>query len=123
MILISFRSALLICASLSATAFTPARAGPATEPLAPVTSASLPEVAVPDLLDPDGEPQLANPAPEPVGMPDDQAAPDQTPDVAVAAPIKPQGDLAAMVEQLRSPDPGSAELDCLATGIYFESKS
>jgi spore germination cell wall hydrolase CwlJ-like protein len=28
-----------------------------------------------------------------------------------------------MVAQLRAPDPGSHELECLATGIYFESKS
>jgi spore germination cell wall hydrolase CwlJ-like protein len=27
-----------------------------------------------------------------------------------------------MVAQLRSPDAGSRELECLATGIYFESK-
>ncbi len=27
-----------------------------------------------------------------------------------------------MVAQLRGPDPGSRELNCLATGIYFESK-
>ena len=27
-----------------------------------------------------------------------------------------------MVAELRSGDPGSRELDCLATGIYFESK-
>jgi spore germination cell wall hydrolase CwlJ-like protein len=27
-----------------------------------------------------------------------------------------------MVAELRSPEPGSHELDCLATGIYFESK-
>lgn len=27
-----------------------------------------------------------------------------------------------MVAELRSPEPGSRELECLATGIYFESK-
>ena len=34
--------------------------------------------------------------------------------------VKPTGDLAAMVAELRAPEPGSHELDCLATGIYFE---
>ena len=33
------------------------------------------------------------------------------------------GDLASMVTQLRAADAGSHELECLATGIYFESKS
>jgi spore germination cell wall hydrolase CwlJ-like protein len=28
-----------------------------------------------------------------------------------------------MVAELRGPEPGSRELECLATGIYFESKS
>ena len=28
-----------------------------------------------------------------------------------------------MVADLRGPDPGSRELECLATGVYFESKS
>jgi spore germination cell wall hydrolase CwlJ-like protein len=32
-------------------------------------------------------------------------------------------DLASMVAELRSPEPGSRELECLATGIYFEAKS
>lgn len=36
--------------------------------------------------------------------------------------MKPSGDLAEMVAQLRGPDAGGRELECLATGIYFESK-
>jgi len=36
---------------------------------------------------------------------------------------KPTGDLAAKVAALRGSDPGSRELECLAVGIYFESKS
>ena len=70
--------------------------------------------SVPDLLDPDGQPQLAQPD-------------EITPDSAVEeqgdeAAIDPSMDLASMVAELRSPDPGSRELECLATGIYFESK-
>ena len=38
-------------------------------------------------------------------------------------PVKPTGDLASLVAQLRGSDPGSRELECLAVGIYFESKS
>ena len=40
-----------------------------------------------------------------------------------AKPARPSGDLASMVAQLRSSDPGSRELECLAVGIYFEAKS
>ena len=42
---------------------------------------------------------------------------------AQAKPMRPAGDLSAMVAQLRSSNPGSRELECLAVGIYFESKS
>ena len=37
--------------------------------------------------------------------------------------VKPSGDLASMVAQMRSSTPGSRELECLAVGIYFEAKS
>ena len=109
----SFRSALLICVALGASSV-PALAGPTTEPLIPAASPELPTVAVPDLLAPEAEPVLTEPAPDA-----DAVRPD-----AVALPaVKPTGDLADMVAQMRSSDPGSRELECLATGIYFESKS
>ena len=98
----------------------PAQAGPSGEPLLPATSATLPQVAVPELLDPQGEPQLAEPQA-------DSAAPtttDGTADTADAiAPVKVTGELSEMVAQLRDATPGTRELECLATGIYFESKS
>ncbi len=37
--------------------------------------------------------------------------------------VRPTGDLATLVSQLSSADPGSRELECLAVGIYYESKS
>jgi spore germination cell wall hydrolase CwlJ-like protein len=37
--------------------------------------------------------------------------------------IKAQATLADTVASLRSSDPGSRELECLAVGIYFEAKS
>ena len=101
-------------AALTATVIAPAKAGPSGEPLLAATNASLPEVAVPQLLDPQGEPNLAQPQPA-----DSQ---DQD-DPAVEPAVRPTGDLADMVAQLRGPDAGSRELECLATGIYFESKS
>jgi len=108
-------------AALTATIIAPAKAGPASEPLVSVANATLPSLALPDLLDPNGKPVLSAPqAQDPTIQPD----PDQVEMTANAiAAIKPNGDLSAMVAELRGPEPGSRELECLATGIYFESKS
>src|SRR3954453_3029952 len=113
--LASFRSALLMIAALTATIIAPAQAGPSGEPLLPASASASPEVAVPQLLDPNGEPTLS----QPKGT-DAQDIEDETADQSAA---KPTGDLASMVAQLRGPDAGSRELECLATGIYFEAKS
>jgi spore germination cell wall hydrolase CwlJ-like protein len=51
-----------------------------------------------------------------VVVPDDQA-------VDAEAAVVSTASLADMVTQLRDDDAGSRELECLATGIYFESKS
>jgi spore germination cell wall hydrolase CwlJ-like protein len=93
----------------------PAKAGPAAEPLVSVANATLPSVALPDLLDPKGEPVLVAP-----DAPESDVQSDVTVDAAPA--VKPSGDLASMVAELRGPEAGSHELECLAIGIYFESK-
>jgi spore germination cell wall hydrolase CwlJ-like protein len=116
--LASFRSALLMIAALTATIIAPANAGPSAEPLLPAASAALPKVAVPDLLDSDAEPTLSQPQ---VATPQDDS--DGTDDSIVQPVVKPSGDLTSMVAQLRGPEAGSRELECLATGIYFEAKS
>src|SRR5690349_8744948 len=115
----SLRSAMLLCATLAATTVAPAQAGTSNEPLT-VAAASLPEVAVPDLIDPDGEPQLSGQSAKQL-----QAVMPQADDAddADAAPVRRNRDLAGLVEQYRASDAGSHELDCLAVGIYFESKS
>jgi N-acetylmuramoyl-L-alanine amidase len=79
---------------------------------------TVPQVAVPALLDPQGEPILSDTSPQAEQKPDsdDSLA-------ASADTVKPSGDLVAMVAELRGPNPGSREIECLATGIYFESKS
>lgn len=110
----SLRTALLICAALGASSVTPALAGQSNEPLIPAASATLPTITVPDLLTPETEPVLS--APDGPTTPADSAA-------AEPQPVTPTGDLSDMVAQLRSPDAGSRELECLATGIYFEAKS
>ena len=105
-------------AALTASIVAPAKAGPSGEPvLTTATSASLPEVAVPELLDPNGEPTLSQDR-QPV-----DAQPEANTDDYIPAAVRPTGDLAGMVAQLRTAEAGTHELDCLATGIYFESKS
>lgn len=112
-ILSTLRTALLFCAALSASSIAPAQAGPSSEPLTAVANATLSQGAISQLMDPNGQPQLAVPSPDQ----DDEATAD------APAQVKPAGDLTEMVAELRGPDTGNHELDCLATGIYFESKS
>jgi spore germination cell wall hydrolase CwlJ-like protein len=124
--LTSFRSALLICAALSASTIAPAQAGPSDSSLVSVADATLPKVSVPDLIDPNGEPQLAQPeavTPETQTPDDEQIAPITDEQIATRAVVDRSQGLSEMVAELRSPEPGSRELECLATGIYFESKS
>ncbi len=115
--LTTLRPALLFCLALSATSFVPAQAEPTNEPLIPVESATLPQVVIPELLDLQDEPQLSQPADEAPDVAAPETATTEEPTVTRGA------DLATMVAELRSPEAGSRELECLATGIYFESKS
>ncbi len=109
--------ALLFFAALSAISIAPAQADPTLETSEPFASAVLPKVPIPQLLDTQGEPVLT----------DSSKAQDDSvhsiSDSDATAPVKASGDLSTMVAQLRGPDAGSRELECLATGIYFESKS
>jgi spore germination cell wall hydrolase CwlJ-like protein len=116
--LFSPRSALLVIAALSASSVAPAQVQPSAEPLLPLVSASVPKIVVPQPLPIDvaATPESAD-APE-----TDPLAP--TTDAKPIAP-KPRNsaDLAALVADMRGSDPGSRELECLAVGVYFESKS
>jgi len=107
---------LLTSIILTAGTFAPAVAGPSSEPLLSVETASLPKIVTPDLLDPQAEPELAAPNAE-------DTSGDNAGEDAETSTVRPTGDLSSMVAQLKSSDAGSRELECLATGIYFESKS
>ena len=114
----TLRPALLFCAALSASSIAPAQAGPTLDTSVPFAGASLPKVPVPQLLDTQGEPQLSDSNSDQTQDQDaDTVATDTT-----APHVKAGGDLSTMVAELRGPDAGSHELECLATGIYFESK-
>ncbi len=104
------RSALLIITALSASSVAPAQVAPTTEPLV-LAASNIPTPVV-----------LPQPIPVDPSTTSDQIADDLAP-LPEAEPVRPSGDLASLVSQLRSSDPGSRELECLAVGIYFESKS
>ena len=108
----TFRSALLVLAALSASSVAPAKVGASAEPLMVTTSASVPSLMTPVPLD----------APPPVAVPEFQLPTVSEEEEVEAEPVKPTGDLKSMVAQLRSADPGSRELECLAVGIFYESK-
>ena len=116
--LVNFRPALIFCAALTASSIAPAQAGPTIDTSVPFASATLPKVPVPELLNTQGEPQLSDSQSQDADQDGDNAA--SAPEASAA--VHASGDLSSMVAQLRSSDAGSRELECLATGIYFESK-
>jgi N-acetylmuramoyl-L-alanine amidase len=104
---VSLRTAFMVIAALTGSSVAPAQVSPATEPLiseGPVPTTMkvipLPAAEAPDPLSPLGG---------------EVAQPDEA--------IKPGATLAETVAGLRSSDPGSRELECLAVGIYYEAKS
>jgi N-acetylmuramoyl-L-alanine amidase len=113
--LLTLRSALLILAAATASSVAPAQVGPqpnsASQPLIRATNASLPKIVVPE--------PISNPVLTETVEQDDSTAASELETV----PVKPSGDLPSLVAQMRSSDPGSRELECLAVGIYFEAKS
>ena len=111
---VPFRSAILVIAALSASSVAPAKVNPTTEPLIAEGSNDLSVPAASTLLPNEESPNLLS-APS-----DDPLAP-QADDQDEA--ISQGATLAEAVADLRSSDPGSRELECLAGAIYFESKS
>ena len=97
----------------------PAQAGESPEPLIFGNSTAIPS------------PSVLQPIPASVRLPDtpvtaDPLLPDvdsdQPADEPVPATPAPTGNLSDKVAALRGSDPGSRELECLAVGIYYESK-
>jgi N-acetylmuramoyl-L-alanine amidase len=114
----SLRSALLVCAAMSASSVAPAQVGPTSTPIVETASAISPSAIAQDLLrDADNVAIPVEPQPEP------RAADTNDDSDETASSVDPDADLPTMVATLRSSDPGSRELECLAAGVYFESKS
>ena len=108
--LTSLRSALLVCAALSASSVAPAQVGKGDDTLLASTSPAVPVIA-PDPLAPAEDAVLA----------DEPAPVENIEDTIVEAP-DPTKDLATLVAEMRGTEPGSRDLECLAVGIYYESK-
>ena len=109
---------MLILAAASASSVAPAQVGP-TSSEATVVTTSLPKIVLPEPIDTPTYSMDAEEASAPI-IPEAtvQSGADLDP-----VPVKPTGDLTSLVAQLRSSDAGSRDLECLAVGIYFESKS
>ena len=110
------RFALMVAAvALGASSVAPAQVGRASEP--PITQN--------DVSAPSAEPATV-PADEPVTVVAQPAAEEpveqQEIETAEPAPIRGKS-LSETVSLHRASDPGSRELECLAAGVYFESKS
>jgi N-acetylmuramoyl-L-alanine amidase len=104
---VSLRTAFMMIAALTGSSVAPAQVSPATEPLiaegllpTAMEVIPLPAAEAPDPLSPLGEEMVQS-----------------------EESIKPGATLAETVASLRSSDPGSRELECLAVGIYYEAKS
>jgi spore germination cell wall hydrolase CwlJ-like protein len=107
------RTALLVLAALSASSVAPAQVRTG-EPLIEMSSVTLPKVATPQLLT--NEPVLT----------DTNSSSETTTDADQADEadtVDRSQTLSEMVADLRGSEAGSRELECLATGVYFESKS
>ena len=114
---ISIRSAITVFAALTASSVAPAQVTEDAEPLIATGSGVMPVPAVIETL----ENETFTPTVDPL----DPLAPQPETDTDAdeeAAPA-PARDLPGLVAQYRASDAGSRELECLAAGIYYESKS
>ncbi len=110
---VSIRSAVTVLAALSASSVAPAQVTAEAEPLIAAGSGVMPVPAVIQTL----ENEPFEPVDPLAAKPD---ADEQEPTAEAELPAR---DLPTLVAQFRDSDPGSRELECLAAGIYFESKS
>ena len=118
--ILSFRSALTVFAALSASQVAPAQVTNEAEPLIANGSGVMPtQVVLQPIKASAGLPQTLS---DPLLPLDEQPGAEES-----VEPAQPEVDsgasLADKVAALRGSDPGDREMECLAAGIYFESKS
>lgn len=119
--MISLRPTLLVIAALSASTVAPAQVSKEAEPLIATGSSVIPTQIVLQPIDANAMvPATVDPL-APLATPEAQPAPVVEPDQS--EPAKVSGSLTEKVAALRGSDPGDSQMECLAAGIYFESKS
>lgn len=116
----SFRSVLLVAAALSASQVAPAQVQSDAEPLIANGSSVLPTNVV--LQQIPATQSLADDRLAPLPAVVTEPAPEPVVEEEVET-VEKTASLADKVAAFRSATPGSRELECLAVGIYFESKS
>ena len=107
-------------AAISASSVAPAQVTDEAEPLIAAGSGVLTVPAVIETLESDAFTPTFDPVDPLAPRPESEPA---TETAEAASPPPPARDLASLVAHYRGTDPGSRELECLAVGIYFESKS
>jgi hypothetical protein len=112
----TIRSALLVVAALSASQVAPAQVQKDSEPLIATGSTVLPTQVV--LRPIPGNATLSDPL-----APADVAEIQVEPSVLEEPTVSKAASLTEHVAELRSSTAGSREMECLAVGVYFESKS
>ena len=108
-------TAALVLAGLTAMSVAPAQAYDTPEPLIAVGSNLLPTQAILQPI-----PAIAE---LPASVDADPLAPSLDSDAPAVATPPMTGDLSSKVAALRGSNPGNREMECLAVGIYYESKS
>ena len=106
---VPLRSAFMVMAALTASSVAPAQVNSSAETWTQAEWTPLPAPPVEDLLQQQVDPLAPEPEPEAADPREEE--------------IEPAATLAETVAKLRSTEPGSRELECLAVGIYFEAKS
>jgi len=120
----TLRSTALVLAGLTAMTVAPAQAFETPEPLIFGSSNALPTETVQQPIPASLQlPNLSDAVDPLAPAPDGEVTPELEDEQPVSAIPRPTGDLATKVAALRGSDPGSRELECLAVGIYYESKS
>ena len=108
-------TAALVLAGLTAMSVAPAQAYDTPEPLIAVGSNLLPTQAILQPI-----PAIAE---LPAWVDADPLAPSLDSDAPAVTTPPMTGDLSSKVAALRGSNPGNREMECLAVGIYYESKS
>ena len=112
----SIRTAITVLAALTGSSVAPAQVSEEAEPLIAAGSGVIPVPAVIQTIDN----EVTTDAIDPLAPRPDADADDSDKDDAANLPAT---DLPTLVAQYRASDAGSRELECLAAGVYFESKS